>query len=69
MIRTNELKGIIAARGLSQRKVAHHLGMAEKTFYDKMKKGIFDSDEISEMILMLDISDPIPIFFAPKVTQ
>ena len=63
MIDVNQLKGIITAKGLSQRKVARHLGMAEKTFYLKMKKGIFDSDEIKEMIVLLDIKNPTDIFF------
>ena len=64
MIRTNELRGLISAKGLSQSKVAKHLGMTEKTFYCKMKKGVFDSDEISELITLLDIKDPVSIFFA-----
>lgn len=68
MIKTNELKGIIAKNGLSQRKVAKHLGITEKTFYDKMKRGIFNSDEISKMISLLDIDNPSDIFFANKVT-
>ena len=63
MIQTAQLKGIIAARGLSQRKVAKYLGITEKTFYDKMKKGVFDSDEISEIIAILDIKKPLDIFF------
>ena len=69
MIKTNELKGIIAKNGLSQRKVAKHLGITEKTFYDKMKRGIFDSNEISAMISLLGINNPIEIFFADKVTR
>ena len=68
MIRTDLLKGIIAERETSQRAVAKHLGMTEKTFYSKMKKGVFDSDEISEMITLLDIKNPVKIFFATKVT-
>lgn len=64
MVNVNRLRGIIAERGLSQRKVAEHLGMAEKTFYTKMKKGVFDSDEMSEMITLLDIENPTEIFFA-----
>ena len=69
MILTNELRGLIVKRGLSQRKVAKHLGMTEKTFYEKMKKGVFDSDEINEMILLLDIKEPTKIFFAQHGTQ
>jgi transcriptional regulator with XRE-family HTH domain len=64
MIQTNELRGIIAKRGLSQRKVAAALGMTDKTFYAKMKKGVFSSDELYAMIQLLEIEDPVPIFFA-----
>lgn len=65
MIRTDLLRGVIAQKNTSQRKVAKQLGMTEKTFYTKMKKGVFDSDEISEMISLLDIDNPSEIFFAP----
>ena len=64
MIDTMKLRGIISERGLSQRKVAKTLGMAEKTFYGKMKKGVFDSDEIQQMIELLQIENPIDVFFA-----
>ena len=43
---------------------AKHLGMTEKTFYTKMKKGVFDSDEMAEMITYLGIDNPYEIFFA-----
>lgn len=69
MVNTKLLKKIIFDRDLSQRKVAHHLGMTEKTFYSKMKKGIFDSDEIEEMIKFLEINNPMPVFFAQSVTR
>lgn len=65
MIRTDLLRGAIAQKNTSQRKVAEQLGMTDKTFYAKMKKGVFDSDEISEMISLLDIDNPMDIFFAP----
>lgn len=64
MIATEKLRGIIAERGLSQRKVADYLGMSEKTFYAKMKKGVFDSDEMEKMISILSIDHPNEIFFA-----
>lgn len=68
MILTNELKGIIATRGLSQAKVAKSIGITPRTFYDKMKSGIFKSDEVQGMIELLHIEDPVRIFFAKKVT-
>ncbi len=64
MVNTKKLRGIIVECGLSQRKVALKLGISEKTFYSKMKKGVFDSDEMCEMIKLLKIKDPSKIFFA-----
>lgn len=66
MILTNELRGLIVARGLNQEKVAKHLGITTKTFSSKLKKGVFGSDEIEKMIEILEITDPTPIFFAKK---
>jgi len=69
MINTDKLRGIIAENGSSQRQVALTLGITEKTFYDKMKKGVFDSDEMSQMIDILSISNPVEVFFAEVGTQ
>ena len=69
MVDVNRLRGLIAERGLSQRKVAKLLGMAEKTFYSKMKSGIFVSTEMSALIELLDISDPAGIFFTELVSR
>lgn len=68
MIRTDKLRGIIAERGKSQADVAVMIGITPKTFYEKMKIGVFGSDEIQKMIDGLDISDPVEIFFAQEVT-
>lgn len=68
MIDTQKLKGLIAERGTSQRQVAFAIGITEKTFYKKMKIGVFGSDEIDKMINFLDISDPVPIFFKQCLT-
>lgn len=68
MIRTDELKGIIAKNSLSQVKVAKMIGVTPKTFYEKMKIGIFGSDEIQIMIDKLNIENPTDIFFAKEVT-
>lgn len=70
MVNTDALRGLIAEKGLSQSDVAKRLGMTPKTFYTKMSRKIFDSDEIEAMISMLQI--PLErctrIFFAPNVT-
>lgn len=64
MIKTDDLRGIIAKNGLSQTDVAKMIGVTPKTFYEKMKNGVFGSDEIQIMIDELHIDDPMPIFFA-----
>lgn len=69
MIKTAKLLGIIAERGLSQKTVAKKLGMNEATFYKKMKRGVFDSDEICGMIEYLGIDNPAAIFFANSGTH
>lgn len=64
MILTDDLRGIIAKNGFSQSDVANKIGITPKTFYEKMKIGVFGSDEIQIMIDMLNIEDPASIFFA-----
>jgi len=66
LINTNALKGIIAERQTTGAKVAKELGITPKTFYEKMKKGVFGSDEIDAMIQLLNIEDPMSVFFAPR---
>ena len=66
MIKTNELRGVIAKNGLSQSDVAAMIGITPKTFYEKMKIGVFRSDEIEIMIDKLKIDDPMKIFFSKE---
>ena len=69
MIRTDKLRGVIAERGISQADVAQMIGITPKTFYEKMKIGVFGSDEIQKMIDELHIENPMDIFFASEVTS
>lgn len=64
MIKTDKLRGIMAEKGYSQKDVAKEIGITPKTFYEKMKVGVFGSDEIQVMINLLSIEDPASIFFA-----
>jgi DNA-binding XRE family transcriptional regulator len=66
LIRTDELRGIIAKNGLSQSDVASVIGITPKTFYEKMKNGVFGSNEIQIMIDELHIENPMAIFFASQ---
>ena len=68
MIAVNKLRGIIVENGMTQKEVAEKLGMSQKTFYNKMKKGVFGTDEGEKMVSVLSIENPADIFFANKVT-
>ena len=68
MIDINMLKGIIVSRGLTQKDVAKHLKINQKTFYEKMKKGVFGSDEMESMIELLSIDNPTEVFFTNNST-
>jgi hypothetical protein len=69
MIDTNKIRGIMAERGVTGKDVAKAIGIHYNTFYDKLNKGVFGSDEIEAMIQYLDIDDPLPIFFTALVTS
>lgn len=64
MIDVAELRGEIAKKGYSQAQIAEKIGITPKTFYTKMKNGVFGSDEIQAMVDILEIEDPVKIFFA-----
>lgn len=68
MVDANRLKSVMVLNGKTQEDVAEAIGIAPKTFYLKLKKGVFGSDEIEKMIEYLNIDEPMPIFFAKTVT-
>ena len=41
MLAADKLKKVILERGCSQAEIARKLGITPKTFYKKMKKGVF----------------------------
>ena len=64
VINTNKLLGIFAENGKNKSEVAKILGISPKTLGEKLKKGVFGSDEIQTMIDTFNIDDPVSIFFA-----
>ena len=68
MIDVNKLRGRMAERGRSGQDMARVIKKTPKTFYAKMKAGVFDSDEIEAIVRDLEIENPMEIFFADKVT-
>lgn len=69
MLDRNALKAEIVRNGLTQKEVAKALGISEKTFISRMRRGVFGTDEAEKMIKVLDIKNPVDIFFADKVTH
>ena len=68
MIDVNKLRGRMAEKNRNGRDMAKVIGKTPKTFYSKMKAGVFDSDEIEAMVRDLEINNPMEIFFANEVT-
>lgn len=58
----NKLAAIIVEQGMTQKDVAKLLNMTPKTFYSKMKKGVFGTDEVIKMVQILKIQNPVEIF-------
>ncbi|WP_308533247.1 helix-turn-helix domain-containing protein [uncultured Peptoniphilus sp.] len=65
----NKLKGLFAEKGYTQQDIAKELGITPNTLRKRMKDEIFNSDEINILIEILEIKEPMEIFFANKVTQ
>lgn len=63
MIQINKLKALFVEKNITQQEIAKELGITETTMSRKMKKGVFDSDEMYKMIEILEIENPSEIFF------
>ena len=63
---TKKLEAAIVASGLTKREVAIKIGITPKTFYNKMKKGAFGTDEVINMVDLLNIKNPSEIFLRNK---
>ena len=68
MVNVKKLRGLMAEKGRSGKDMAAVIKKTPKTFYEKMKRGVFDSDEIIAIVEDLEIKNPLEIFFAEEVT-
>ena len=68
MVHVKKLRGKMAEKGRTGIDMARVIKKTPKTFYDKMKKGVFDSDEITAIVEDLEIENPMEIFFVDEVT-
>ena len=59
----------LALRNISRKELAEYLGISEATMYRKIKSGgRFSRDEINKMIDLLEIEEPMTIFFTNKLS-
>ena len=68
MVDANLLRAEWVKKGLNQKQIANILGICDKSLGAKLKKGVFLSTEIETLIAVLDIKDPMSIFFANRVS-
>lgn len=66
MIDRDALRAAWTLRGKTQHDAAKVLNISDRTMTQRMKDGIFGSDEIEALISAFDIKDPMRIFFATK---
>ena len=67
MFDKRKLQAQMVLKGKNAECLAKILGMNTATFYRKMNNnGDFSREEIQKIIIVLDISDPMDIFFADE---
>lgn len=64
MLNKTLFKAELIKNGYTYKKMAEALGMSERTFCTRVKKGDFGIAEIDVMLSLLKIDDPRPVFFA-----
>lgn len=64
MVDTNKLKAVWVGQGMTQTEVAEKIGLSPRVMTSRMSKKWFGSDEIEKLIKVLNITEPVPIFFA-----
>lgn len=68
MIMTGELEKLIKSKGYTFEEMAKLLAITSSSFDMKLKQGIFGSEEIEKMRIILEIKNPEEIFFNKNVT-
>ena len=68
MVDTDKIRGLMAEKRVTFKEMAGVLDITPPTFSAKMQAGIFNTDEMQKIVDYLGIENPVPIFFAKKVT-
>lgn len=68
MLNVPEFKAAMVRKGYTQKALSEKLGISEKTFCERIKTKRFGTEEIEILIPLLEIENPMPIFFDGVVT-
>jgi DNA-binding Xre family transcriptional regulator len=68
MFNEREFEAQLVRKGIKKYELADRLGMSYTNLYRKIKTGRFTREEIGKIIDIAGIDDPVPIFFADKLT-
>lgn len=71
MVNTNKLLGVLKEKQVTQESLCKQIGMNHKTFYNRLQRKRFFSDEIEKTAQVLNLSceEIIKIFFTNLVTS
>lgn len=68
MLNVPEFKAAMVRKGFTQKSLSKILGISEKTICERLKQKRFGTEEIEKLIPLLEINDPMAIFFDGIVT-
>lgn len=71
MVNSNKLLGVLKEKQVTQESLCKQIGMNHKTFYNRLQRKRFFSDEIEKIAQVLNLSckEIIEIFFTNFVTS
>ena len=68
MFDQRRFKAQMILKGETGKSLAEKMGIDESTLYRKIKAdGAFTRQEINQLIVILEIDNPVDIFFAPEI--
>lgn len=68
MLNVPEFKAAMVRKGFTQKAISEILGISEKTLCERLKQKRFGTEEIEKLIPLLEINDPMAVFFDGIVT-
>lgn len=66
MINILELRAEMVRKGYTQKRLAAELGTTEQRLARRLKNGTIGTDDVTKIIEILGIENPVPIFFAAE---